>query len=69
MILQVTLIKLTQAIQKINKLQVNLYKTRNKIQIDRLRKMFLAMAADIRVVVIKLAERVSILRAALKILI
>lgn len=37
-------------------------KTRDQTQIDRLRKTLLAMASDIRVVLIKLAERTSIMR-------
>jgi GTP pyrophosphokinase len=36
--------------------------SRNQIQIDRLRKTFLAMVSDIRVVLIKLAERTCIMR-------
>lgn len=35
---------------------------RNEVQIDRLRKIILAMASDIRVVIIKLAERMVIMR-------
>lgn len=35
---------------------------RDQIQIDRLRKLFLAMVSDIRVVIIKLAERTCIMR-------
>ncbi len=46
----------------INTLQVNTNKTRDVTQIDRLRKTFLAMVSDIRVVVIKLAERICIMR-------
>lgn len=37
-------------------------KSRNQTQIDRLRKILLAMASDIRVVLIKLAERTSLMR-------
>ncbi len=37
-------------------------KTRNQTQIDRLRKIFLAMVSDIRVVLIKLAERICMMR-------
>lgn len=37
-------------------------KTRDQTQIDRLRKTLLAMASDIRVVLIKLAERTSLMR-------
>ncbi|HLB58206.1 MAG TPA: HD domain-containing protein, partial [Gammaproteobacteria bacterium] len=46
----------------INTLQANINKTRNQAQIDRLRKTFLAMVSDIRVVLIKLAERTCIMR-------
>ena len=37
-------------------------KTGNQVQMDRIRKMLLAMATDIRVVMIKLAERLSFMR-------
>jgi len=37
-------------------------KSRDKTQLDRLRKIFLAIVSDIRVVLIKLAERTSIMR-------
>lgn len=37
-------------------------KARDQIQIDRLRKMFLAMISDIRVIIIKLVERISLMR-------
>lgn len=53
---------LVAATQKMQGLQLNLDKSRNQIQIDRIRKMLLAMVSDIRVVLIKLAERVSIMR-------
>src|SRR3990167_11320278 len=46
----------------LNKLQLRQDKARDTIQIDRLRKLFLAMASDIRVVLIKLAERTCIMR-------
>ena len=36
--------------------------TRNQVQIDKMRKMLLAMATDIRVVIIKLAERLCFMR-------
>ncbi len=39
-----------------------LHKNRNETQIDRLRKTILAMVSDIRVVLIKLAEKTCILR-------
>ncbi|HSW70239.1 MAG TPA: bifunctional (p)ppGpp synthetase/guanosine-3',5'-bis(diphosphate) 3'-pyrophosphohydrolase [Gammaproteobacteria bacterium] len=38
------------------------YSTRSKIQIDQSRKIFLAMVSDIRVVLIKLAERTCMMR-------
>ncbi len=44
----------------LNNLQNNA--TRNKIQLDRIRKIFLAMVSDIRVVLIKLAERTCMMR-------
>lgn len=40
----------------------NKEKTRDAVQIDRLRKLLLAMVSDIRVVLIKLAERTCIMR-------
>lgn len=46
----------------LNELQTAIQKSGNQIQIDRLRKMFLAMVTDIRVVLIKLAERTCIMR-------
>ena len=42
--------------------QLNTYKTPDKTKIDSLRKLFLAMVSDIRVVLIKLAERLCIMR-------
>lgn len=45
----------------LNNLQSN-NSTRNKTQLDRLRKIFLAMVSDIRVVLIKLAERTCMMR-------
>ena len=57
--------KLISGIQKMNAIR-NLHKetdkNRNHTQIDRLRKMLLAMVSDIRVVLIKLAERTCIMR-------
>src|SRR3990167_3440816 len=47
----------------INTLQANINKTRNQAQLDRLRKAFLAMVSDIRVVLIKLAEHTCIMRS------
>ncbi len=57
--------KLIQGVKQsniINTLHSHTYKTRNATQIDRLRKTFLAMVSDIRVVLIKLAERICIMR-------
>lgn len=45
----------------------NINKTRDPTQIDRLRKILLAMVSDIRVVLIKLAERTCIMRGIKKI--
>lgn len=46
----------------INTLLPNINKARDKTQIDRLRKTFLAMVSDIRVALIKLAEQTCIMR-------
>ncbi len=63
--LNVDVTKLILGVQQMEVVQ-SLQKTGSKAheptQIDRLRKLFLAMAADIRVVLIKLAERTCILR-------
>lgn len=55
--------KLITGIQQMNVIN-NLAntKSRNQIQIDRLRKTLLAMVSDIRVVLIKLAERTCLMR-------
>lgn len=55
--------KLVQSVLKINVLN-NLQSKgpRSKTQLDRLRKIFLAMVSDIRVVLIKLAERTCMMR-------
>ncbi|MCE3237730.1 MAG: relA [Gammaproteobacteria bacterium] len=45
----------------IDTLQTHTNKTRDKTKIDCLRKLFLAMVSDIRVVLIKLAERLCIM--------
>lgn len=61
--------QLISSFLKINAIN-NLAKTnkaRDQIQIDRLRKILLAMVSDIRVVLIKLAERTCILRGIKKI--
>ncbi|MDR3477017.1 MAG: bifunctional (p)ppGpp synthetase/guanosine-3',5'-bis(diphosphate) 3'-pyrophosphohydrolase [Gammaproteobacteria bacterium] len=50
-----------QQMDAIHNLQ-NAEKARDQIQIDRMRKLLLAMVSDIRVVLIKLAERTCIMR-------
>jgi len=52
----------TLQMNSLNKLQANVTKNRDQTQIDRLRKIFLSIASDIRVVLIKLAERTCIMR-------
>jgi GTP pyrophosphokinase len=54
------LIRSVQQMDAIHNLQKS--KVRDQTQIDRYRKLLLAMVADIRVVLIKLAERTSIMR-------
>jgi GTP pyrophosphokinase len=56
------LIQGAQQMSAIHKLPINIDKVRDTIQIDRFRKLLLAMASDIRVVLIKLAERTCIMR-------
>ncbi|MDR3492381.1 MAG: bifunctional (p)ppGpp synthetase/guanosine-3',5'-bis(diphosphate) 3'-pyrophosphohydrolase [Gammaproteobacteria bacterium] len=56
------LIRGVQQMEAMQGLQKSKDKAQEPIQIDRLRKLFLALAADIRVVLIKLAERTCILR-------
>lgn len=56
------ILKLIRNAQQMNVLDSLISKNREATQIDRLRKVFLAMASDIRVVIIKLAERVCIMR-------
>jgi len=58
-----TVAKLVSNVLKMNVLN-NIYGSgsRNKTQLDRLRKIFLAMVSDIRVVLIKLAERTCMMR-------
>lgn len=51
-----------QQMQIINTLLPNINKNRDPAKVDRLRKTFLAMVSDIRVVLIKLAEQTSIMR-------
>jgi GTP pyrophosphokinase len=58
--------KLVQGVEKMNAINTlqNLNKyPQNKLQIDNIRKMLLAMVDDVRVVLIKLAERLFVLRA------
>ncbi|EKD54454.1 MAG: hypothetical protein ACD_60C00079G0007 [uncultured bacterium] len=54
--------KLAASVMQMNALDKLSNKTRNKMQVDLLRKLFLAMVSDIRVVLIKLAERICIMR-------
>jgi GTP pyrophosphokinase len=58
--------KLVKGIERMNAMHtiqsLNKY-PQNKQQIDNVRKMFLAMVDDVRVVLIKLAERLCVLRA------
>jgi GTP pyrophosphokinase len=56
------LIRGVQQMETIRNLQKDHNKARDQTQIDRLRKLFLAMVSDIRVVLIKLAERTCIMR-------
>lgn len=51
-----------QQMETIRNLQKDHDKPRDPTQIDRLRKLFLAMISDIRVVLLKLAERTCIMR-------
>lgn len=58
--------KLVQGVTKmdaISILQSQIYYSQNKHQIDNVRKMLLAMVDDVRVVLVKLAERLCVLRA------
>jgi GTP pyrophosphokinase len=56
------LVKGTQQFSVIQHFKKNTAKTRDTTQIDKLRKLFLAMASDIRIVLIKLIERTSMMR-------
>lgn len=51
-----------QQMNILNSVKTNIKKSRDATQIDRLRKVVLAMVSDIRVVLIKLAEQTTILR-------
>jgi len=62
--------KLLAAVKQMDVLDTlipNVKKARNEIQIDRLRKTYLAMISDVRVVLIKLALQLSIMRGIKKI--
>jgi GTP pyrophosphokinase len=57
--------KLVMGVQQMDTLNIllpNIKKSRNEIQIDRLRKTYLAMISDIRVALIKLALQLSLMR-------
>jgi len=56
--------KLIASVQQMSAIHqlLNAEKNRDAVQIDRLRKLLLAMVSDIRVVLIKLAERTCIMR-------
>ncbi len=56
--------KLVHSVIQMNTLNTmtTVEQSKNSAQIDRLRKTFLAMASDIRVILIKLAERLCIMR-------
>lgn len=58
-----TVLKLVAGVQQMELIS-NLQnaKGRNQLQIDKIRKLLLAMATDIRVVIIKLAERLSFMQ-------
>lgn len=54
--------KLLVGVRELNILNTVQPKKRDSLQIDRLRKTFLAMASDVRVAIIKLAEQMCIMR-------
>lgn len=67
--LDVNIAKLVHGIEKMSAIQIlgSMAKyPQNKQQIDNVRKMLLAMVDDVRVVLIKLAERLCVLRASEK---
>lgn len=57
-----TVSKLMTEIKKIDVISPQQYLAQNKLQIDKLRNMLLSMANDIRVVIIKLAERLCFMQ-------
>lgn len=58
-----TVAKLVKGVQQMDIIpQLQKQQANNKLQLDKIRKMLLAMATDIRVVIIKLAERLCFLR-------
>ncbi len=56
-----TILKLAMGVQQID-MTLQQQQSRNTNQIDKIRKMILAMATDIRMVIIKLAERLCLMR-------
>lgn len=54
--------KLIRGVQQMDTIRNLQKESRDQTQIDRLRKLFLAMVSDIRVVIIKLAERTCVMR-------
>lgn len=57
--------KISKGIQQMN--AIHIFQKTDHVQLDRMRKLLLAMVADIRVVLIKLAERVCLMRGIKKI--